>query len=197
MTLQLLKAMNYSLAQQGRILRHAERARARSIAKQREFREAIGDGADNDLTALAVAVGSEILDQQIAALDRDRASLHRGRTHTTRKTRRWFHLAHNFMRGTPYLNVEAKSWSPPSWDIVQTLVLMYAVSDNSNEIEQQEVLQRFAEWKDAAGEWKQPPPKEKLQRRSTWVRQNVEVWVPPDTDLSGGGFPNRVRMVAR
>lgn len=193
MTLQLLKGLNISLAQQARILRRYERNRHKALARSRHYREQIRSGAD---AAQLVQHGNRI-DEQIEQLGRERADFYWGRVHLTRKLRRWHHLAYNFMRGTPYSKVEQKCWSPPDWEATQEILLVHAVNgDDEDGTQAQVVIQRFAEWRDAAGEWKQPPKRAAMQRKSNWVRQTVDCWVPPGTDFKTG-WPDRVRIAAK
>lgn len=66
------------------------------------------------------------------------------RTNEVRREARATCLAIGFLRGRPYKTLEAKCYTPPDWKRVQTLIEKYGEGDK------RDLVQRFAEWKDAS-----------------------------------------------
>ncbi|WP_293862443.1 hypothetical protein [uncultured Alsobacter sp.] len=77
-------------------------------------------------------------------LDREWSGLHAHRRFDVRCETRSAHLAYGFLRGRPYRAMEAKCWQGPDWKRVQQLVEKFGEGDR------RELVQKFAEWKDAA-----------------------------------------------
>lgn len=93
--------------------------------------------------------------------ERTRLGLYRHRVYDVRREARLTHLTYGFLRGVPYRAMEQKSYSPPPWltkDVkigfsacpVERMALKFG------ELPQERIIQRLAEWKQAAGDWIHP-----------------------------------------
>lgn len=169
MTTLLLKASVTSLAMAARIARRLERQRHEAAWQSRQFAERIATNLEGYI------ISQESADLEAASRDVERSVLHRHRTHTVRKAARAAHLAYGFLRGTDYVAMENKCWSPPDWLQVQALIENTVPRD-----EMQGIVQKFSEWRDAAGVWKQPDPKPARPRPNDWVKRQVTTWGPPE-----------------
>lgn len=156
-----------------RIAKRLERQQQDRIARTRYLREQIARGEANEIAGIP-HIG-EALNQQIADNEKQHREIYRERTHTIRKEARAIHLAYGFARGVPFKAMEQKSWSPPEWGSIER-----HVRASHNESEYGTVLQQFAEWRDAAGRWEQPPAKPAKYRASNWVQRTVTAFGPPD-----------------
>lgn len=139
-----LRVKIYTLAQEARIIRKYERRRKIAIRAEQKF------GVEN---VLPIAEWTAA-----AAVEVER--LHNHRCGVVRPEARASHLVANFFRGTALKAAEAKSYEPPDWPKMTKMVERFRPETSTP----QEILQRFAEWKDAAGEWVCPPPKPKRIR---------------------------------
>lgn len=74
--------------------------------------------------------------------------LHLHRVNDVRKETRNALLAYGFLRGLKYVEMENFAWTQPNWERVKKLAMRYAELDE--EINQQVISQRFAEWQDEA-----------------------------------------------
>lgn len=68
--------------------------------------------------------------------------LKRHRINVVRKEARDSHIAYGFLRGREYQNIEQSRYIDPDWKNIERIVLRF----NSGDIEEQVILQRFAEW---------------------------------------------------
>jgi hypothetical protein len=53
-------------------------------------------------------------------------------------------LAYGFLRGKSYKQIEKKAYEPPNWTVIEQMAKRFGGLDS------RVLLQRFAEWKDAA-----------------------------------------------
>lgn len=144
-----LRVKIYTLAQEARIIRKYERRRtANTRAMKNSFVLAMASGHATAWT------------EQMKLNDVEREKLHNHRCGVVRPEARASHLVANFFRGTALKAAEAKSYEPPDWPKMTKMVERFRPETSTP----QEILQRFAEWKDAAGEWVCPPPKPKRIR---------------------------------
>lgn len=70
--------------------------------------------------------------------------IHLHRVNVIRKEARCALLAYGFVRGLSYVSMENFAWTQPDWDRVEKLAIRY--SDTT----EQDVKQRFAQWRDEA-----------------------------------------------
>ena len=102
------------------------------------------------LIYLKIKIKALAAEAQIIKLDEQkrygdlRESLHNHRVNIVRKEARASLLAYGFLRGREYKTIEGFTHTGFSWKRVEDLVKRFAVGD------QREILQKFAEWKDAA-----------------------------------------------
>lgn len=135
-----LKIKALSLGAECRIIRAQENRLARRLAKAR------GRAAVEQWLAG---------DKRLAGIAREEgtfASLHNHRMVVVRREARATHLARGFLKGTAYRDMEHACWEQPIWDRVREIAVKYRPGDHSEQV----IRQRFAEWRDAAGEWKLP-----------------------------------------
>lgn len=115
----------------------------------------------------------------VNAHDDIRADLHEHRVNDVRGEARAAHLAYGFLRGVPYRAMEQKSYTPPpwmqferikrkdgsGWDYVQKPDPIERMALKYGGALPQDIKQRLAEWKDAAGAWVHPDLVEKAATR--------------------------------
>lgn len=61
-----------------------------------------------------------------------------------RREARYALLAYGFLRGKSYKQIEKKAYEPPNWTVIEQMAKRFGGLDS------RVLLQRFAEWKDAA-----------------------------------------------
>lgn len=150
-----LKIKALSLAEEARVIKAQEQRLLRRIAKAR---------ARLALDPNHIATGAGLLNA-VSAWNGIRSH----RIFEVRREARCTNLAVGFLRGRAYRIMEAVCWKEPDWKRVAEIAEKYRPDNASQPLNDPRVLrQRFAEWKDAAGELKQPKrtPGEKRQRVS-------------------------------
>lgn len=153
-----LRIAALSLSQQQRILRRLEHKRKTFVKVNRD--------------------AIDCPDDLIEKVEQEWQDLYRRRL-KNRWRGRSLHIAYCFLRNlglTPFKAIEEKSWTPPDWDVISDMV-----EDGIDpSLDSRLVMQRFAEWRDAAGEWQQPPPKPAQVRPSLWVlNPDTDTWEKP------------------
>ena len=84
------------------------------------------------------------VDVQVATLSKDFWGMRYHRTVELKQESRCSNLAYAFLRGHSYQDVERLSFNQPNWPRIERLVVKFGNED------ERVILQRFAEWKDAA-----------------------------------------------
>jgi hypothetical protein len=131
-----------SLAAEAKIIKKAE-AKLRSSIQRQKIMIATGRvrqvrGSDKQIPVMR-AEGDYY--PETATMSRfQRESLFVHRTRIVRKAARSTHLAHGFLRGTPYLAMERTCHHKPDWKAVEAMVKRYGEGDV------RDLMQKFSEW---------------------------------------------------
>lgn len=138
-----LKVKVMTLGAEQRIIRQQEQ-KALKAARINEIRSRLTDAGFTQ----------EKIDRIIKKASSFRARFNDLREHRINHVRpeaRAAGLAYGFLRGVPLKAMEQKSYTAPPVERVRYHVLKF-----SPDIQEQVILQRFAEWLDTAGEWAAP-----------------------------------------
>lgn len=157
--LQLTGAGEYTPQQVGRIM---QRAMGRRLLKSRLLK------TRNTYAAAQKPMSDEARHNCIANLkgwESQFDSLHAHRI-ALRGEARAAHLAYGFLRGVPFKAMEKYSHTKPPIDRAEYHVLKFKPDETD-----QRIKQRFAEWVEAASDWRRPnypSPEQQAKNRAEW-----------------------------